>query len=146
MGIKDTMRGGAGGTHAGTGRQDFPHPPKLAPSGDMGTPELSTLVKTANPTPAGGAAPMGTTKVFQAPTSQRGYSGQAAYAVPNADMGGAKQVYKDYRTGGNASGKNAEGQTMSRQNARDQALSGAKGTMIQDASGKPQTDDLGASY
>ena len=26
MGIKDTIRGGAGGTHAATGRQDFPHP------------------------------------------------------------------------------------------------------------------------
>lgn len=26
MGIKDTMRGGSGGTHAATGRQDFPHP------------------------------------------------------------------------------------------------------------------------
>jgi hypothetical protein len=141
MGIKDSMRGGGN-----AGRGDNPHTPRLAPSGDMGTPELSTLVKTANPTPAGGAAPMGTTKVFQAPTSQRGYSGQAAYAVPNEDMGGAKQVYKDYRTGGNASGKNAEGQTMSRQKARDQALSGSKGTMIQDAYGKPQTNSTGVSY
>jgi hypothetical protein len=118
---------------------------KLAPSGDMGTPEINTKVKEANPTPAGGAAPEGTTKVYQSPSSVRGY-GKAAYAVPDGDMGAAKQVYKDYRTGGNASGKNAEGQTMSRQGARDQALSGAKGTMIQDAYGKPTTNNLGVSY
>lgn len=146
MGIKDTMRGGSGSTHAGTGRQDFPHPPKLAPSGDMGTTEINTLVKTANPTPAGGAAPMGTTKVFQAPTSQRGYSGQAAYAVPTESMPGIKANYKDLRRGTNNSGNNPENQTMSRQDARSVSMTKSKGTMIQDAYGKPQTNNLGVSY
>ena len=148
MGIKDTMRGGSGGTHAATGRQDFPHAPKLAPSGDMGTPDINTKVKEANPTPAGGTAPQGKTKVYRAPSSVRGYN-QSAHAVPDESMGQVKQVYKDYRTGGNKSGRNAEGQTMSRQNAREQALFGSGGehpTMIQDAYGKPTTNNLGVPY
>jgi hypothetical protein len=145
MGIKDTMRGGSGGTHATTGRQDFPHAPKLAPSGDMGTPELSSLVKAANPTPAGGAAPMGTSKVYQAPSSQRGY-GKAAYAVPNESMPGIKDHYKDLRMGTNNSGNNPENQTMGRQDARSVSMTKSKGTMIQDAYGKPTTNNLGVSY
>ena len=143
MAIKDSMRGGGN-----AGRGDNPHTPRLAPSGDMGYPELNTLVKTANPTPAGGAAPMGTTKVFQAPTSQRGYSGHAAYAVPNESMPGVKSHYKDLRMGTNNSGNNPENQTMSRQDARSVSMTkgGGKSTMIQDASGKPTTNNLGVPY
>ena len=145
MGIKDTMRGGSGGTHAGTGRQDFPHAPKLAPSGDMGTPEINAKVKEVKPTPAGGAAPMGTSKVYQSPSSVRGY-GQAAYAVPNESMPGIKDTYKDLRRGTNNSGNNPENQTMGRQDARSVSMTKSKGTMIQDAYGKPQTNNLGVSY
>lgn len=134
MAIKDSMRGGGN-----AGRGDNPHTPRLAPSGDMGTPELSTLVKSANPTPAGVAAPMGTSKVYNAPTSQRGYSGSAAYAVPNENMAGIKDHYRDLRTGTNNSGKNPENQTMGRSNARQASIVGANGqqNMIQDAYGKP---------
>jgi len=39
MGIKDTMRGGSGGTHAATGRQDFPHPQVAAAGGGKGPPD-----------------------------------------------------------------------------------------------------------
>jgi hypothetical protein len=46
---------------------------KLAPSGDMGTPEINTKVKEANPMPAGGTAPEGTTKIYQTPASLQGY-------------------------------------------------------------------------
>lgn len=119
----------------------------LAPSGDMGYPELNAKVKEAKPMPAGGAAPEGTTKVFQAPSSVRGY-GQAAYAVPDESMPGIKEHYRDLRTGTNNSGKNAENQTMSRSNARQSAIVGGNGhqTMIQDAYAKPTTNSLGVSY
>lgn len=147
MGIKDTMRGGADSTHAATGRQDFPHASRLAPSGDMGTTEINAKVKEAKPTPAGGTAPQGTTKVFQAPSSLRGY-GQAAHAVPNESMPGIKEHYKDLRRGTNNSGNNPENQTMGRQDARDVSTTtgGGKSIMIQDAYGKPTTNDLGVSY
>jgi hypothetical protein len=147
MGIKDTMRGGSGGTHAATGRQDFPHAPRLAPSGDMGTPEINTLVRAANPMPAGGTAPEGTTKIYQTPATLRGY-GKAAHAVPNESMPGIKDHYKDLRRGTNNSGKNPENQTMGRQTARDVSVAtgGGKSTMIQDAYGKPTTNNLGVSY
>ena len=39
MGIKDTMRGGSGGTHAATGRQDFPHPQVAMAGGGKGPPD-----------------------------------------------------------------------------------------------------------
>ena len=120
---------------------------KLAPSGDMGTPEINAKVSEANPTPAGGAAPEGTTKVYQAPASLRGY-GQAAHAVPNESMPGIKEHYRDLRMGTNNSGNNPENQTMGRQTARDVATTtgGGKATMIQDAYGKPTTNNLGVSY
>jgi hypothetical protein len=118
---------------------------QLAPSGDMGTPEINAKVKAAKPTPAGGTAPEGTTKIYQAPSSVRGY-GQAAYAVPNKDMPGIKDHYRDLRTGTNNSGNNPENQKMGRQTARDVSMSKSKRTMIQDAYGKPQTNNLGVSY
>lgn len=142
MAIKDSMRGGGN-----AGRGDNPHTPRLAPSGDMGYPELNVKVKEAKPMPAGGAAPEGTTKVFQSPSSVRGY-GQAAYAVPNESMPGIKEHYKDLRRGTNNSGNNPKNQTMGRQTARDVSMTtgGGKSTMIQDAYGKPTTNNLGVSY
>ena len=142
MAIKDSMRGGGN-----AGRGDNPHTPRLAPSGDMGTPEINAKVKEANPMPAGGTAPEGTTKIYQAPASLRGY-GKAAHAVPNESMPGIKAHYKDLRRGTNDSGKNPENQTMGRQKARDVSVTtgGGKSTMIQDAYGKPTTNNLGVPY
>jgi hypothetical protein len=118
---------------------------KLAPSGDMGTPEINAKVKEANPMPAGGTAPEGTTKIYQTPASLQGY-GKAAYAVPTESMPGIKDHYKDLRRGTNNSGNNPENQTMGRQDARSVSMTKSKGTMIQDAYGKPQTNNLGVSY
>ena len=119
---------------------------QLAPSGAMGYPEVNALVTAANPTPVGAAAPTGTSKVYA--HDQRGYRGHAAYAVPNESMPGIKEHYRDLRRGTNNSGNNPENQTMGSETARQTAIVGANGhqTMIQDAYGRPQTNNLGVSY
>lgn len=115
----------------------------------MGTTDLNTLVKANNPAPAGAMPTSGNwNKVYNAPTGLRGYEGHAAYEVHNDMMPSLRTAYRDFRTGGNASGSNPQGAAISTGAARRAALGAVRAIgagsgaptatpMIQDAYGRP---------